>query len=138
MAAARPFPDEDAMHRTAERAFDLLEQTDWLEAFRAHPRIGDRETLRSRFRSTHEWSMEEQRGAAGAPDEVLDALEAGNQAYENRFGHIFIVCATGKTAAEMLSLLRSRLENDPATELRIAAAEQRKITYLRLEKLSVS
>ena len=93
------------------------------------------DALRDRFRNTAAWSAAEQAGVAGAGDGVLHALADGNRLYEVKFGYTFIVCATGKTAAEMLALLQQRLENDPEQELPIAAAEQAKITRLRLQKL---
>src|SRR5207245_11170454 len=99
---------------------------DWLQAFAAQPRIGA-SVADARARS-------EQSGVAGAGAETLARLAAGNRAYEERFGYIYIVCASGKSAAEMLAILESRLSNDPETELRIAAGEQRKIIRLRLEK----
>jgi allantoinase len=119
----------------SDRCFDRLERADWLEAFAGHPRIGDLESLRHRFASTADLAASEQAGARGASDKVLRALAQGNDDYERRFGHLFVVCATGKSAAEMLDLLLERMANDPATELRIAAGEQRKITRLRLQAL---
>jgi len=138
MIAARPFLAKERLFATAESTWNDLDPEDWREAFTHHPKIGDREALRARFASTRQWAEGEQAGAARASGETLDALAQANQAYEARFGHIFIVCATGKTAAEMLGLLRARLGNDPETELRIAAGEQAKITRLRLEKLLAS
>lgn len=135
MLAARPFADLEALHAAAGRAAEALGREDWLEAFAHHPRIGDVEALRSRFASTAAWAGAEQAGAAGAADATLRALADGNAAYEARFGYIFIVCATDKSADEMLALLRARLGNEPAAELAIAAGEQRRITRLRLEKL---
>ena len=108
---------------------------DWLEAFAAHPRIGDLDALRKKFASTANWCAGEQAGVAAADEAVLTALADGNRAYEARFGYIFIVCATGKSAAEMLAILTARLANDPEVELKVATAEQAKITRLRLEKL---
>ena len=135
MAGRRPYRDEAELFAVAEGLWPSLSRADWLEAFAHHPRIGDVEGLRKKFGATRAWAEGEQAGAAEASEEVLEALAEGNRAYEARFGYIFIVCATGKTAAEMLALLRARLPNDPETELRIAAEEQRKITRLRLEKL---
>ena len=132
MMARRPF-GRDAKLLSAARVewFALLEQ-DWLEAFSHHPPIGDRASLEARFPSTHDLSAKEQAGVSTARAEVIDALADANARYRDRFGFIFIVCATGKSAAEMLQLLRDRLNNDRATELRIAAEEQAKITALRL------
>ncbi len=138
MTAARPFRAKERLFATAEETWNHLDPEDWREAFAHHPKIGDKDALRARFASTRQWAEGEQAGAALASEEVLEALADGNQAYEARFGHIFIVCATGKTAAEMLALLRERLGNDPDEELRIAAGEQAKITRLRLEKLLAS
>jgi len=135
MRLRRPFADRAALFAAAEHAADALVRSDWLEAFSHHPRIGDRESLRARFAATAAWAAEEQQGARAASEEVLAALEQGNHAYEARFGYGFIVCATGRSADEMLAILTARLENDPDLELAIAAQEQRAITRLRLEKL---
>lgn len=108
---------------------------DWKEAFSHHPKIGDRASLEKKFGNAAQWSANEQSNVAGASKEILEALAKGNQEYETKFGYIFIVCATGKSAAEMLVLLQSRLPNDPEQEIEIAADEQNKITKLRLEKL---
>lgn len=135
MIASRPFTDRDALHAAADRAMAALESPDWLEAFAHHPRIGDVAALRTRFAATAAWAGREQAGAAQADEATLAALAAGNRDYEARFGHIFIVCATGLTAAEMLARLRARIGHDAAEELRIAAAEQAKITHLRIDKL---
>jgi len=136
MARLRPFDSEAAIFEAAERIWWGLARVDWLEAFAAHPKIGDLDALRTRFATTAAWSAREQRGAEGAPEEVLRELAEGNVWYEERFGHIFIVFATGKTAEEMLALLRLRLANDAEDELSIAAAEQAKITRLRLERIA--
>jgi 2-oxo-4-hydroxy-4-carboxy-5-ureidoimidazoline decarboxylase len=138
MMARRPFADAAALRAAADEVWSALSHGDWLEAFSHHPRIGDVEGLRARFASTRTWAEGEQAGARAASDEVLRALAEGNRAYEARFGHIFIVCATGKSAEEMLALLRARLPNDPVAEARVAAGEQAKITRLRLEKLLAS
>lgn len=135
MTSGRPHGGREGLLVAAERAFDGLEREDWLEAFSHHPRIGDREALAARFPATATWSASEQQGVAAAGEDVLDALVTANREYEARFGYIFIVCATGKNAAEMLGLLRQRLPNAKDRELEIAAAEQRKITAIRLDKL---
>src|SRR4051812_15270121 len=135
MTARWPFASAADVLRTATEIEAGLTRADWLEAFAAHPRIGDLGALRAKFAATADWAGREQAGVAGADEEVLRALAEGNREYEERFGHTFIVCATGKTAPEMLALLIERLNNDPETELRIATAEQAKITRLRLEKL---
>ncbi|MNT52311.1 OHCU decarboxylase [compost metagenome] len=119
----------------AEHIWRGLGPEDWKEAFEHHPRIGDLDSLKAKYANTRDWAAGEQSGAASAPEEVLQALAEGNQTYEAKFGHLFIVCATGKTAKEMLDLLQARLPNAPQVELGIAADEQRKITRLRLEKL---
>lgn len=135
MERGRPYADEPALLAAAERAFALLTREDWLEAFSHHPRIGDRGSLAARFPATAGWSASEQGGVRDAGEDVLDALLRGNREYETRFGHIFIVCASGLSSERMLALLRERLDNPPDRELRIAAAEQAKITRLRLQKL---
>ncbi|MBI5709919.1 MAG: 2-oxo-4-hydroxy-4-carboxy-5-ureidoimidazoline decarboxylase [Candidatus Eisenbacteria bacterium] len=135
MCEARPFADRAALLAAAERCAAALARADWLEAFAHHPRIGDRAALRERFASTAAWAGDEQRGAAAASGEVLAALAAANRAYEGKFGYIFVVCATGKSADEMLALLEARLGNEPGEELLVAAGEQLKIARLRLEKL---
>jgi 2-oxo-4-hydroxy-4-carboxy-5-ureidoimidazoline decarboxylase len=135
MTAGRPYADAQALFSAAERTLSALGREDWLDAFAHHPRIGDRAALAARFAGTRAWSASEQGGVATAGADVLDALAEGNRAYEERFGHVFLVCATGKSADEMLALLRERLSNAPEVELVVAAAEQAKITRLRLEKL---
>lgn len=130
MAAARPFEDGAALVRIGERLWWSLGQADWLEAFAAHPRIGARPAAEHGA-----WAGHEQRSTAGAGAALLTALAEANQAYADRFGFIYIVCASGRGADEMLADLRLRLERDPAAEVRTAAEEQAKITRLRLEKL---
>jgi 2-oxo-4-hydroxy-4-carboxy-5-ureidoimidazoline decarboxylase len=136
MTQARPFDSDGALYETADRIWWGLERADWLEAFAAHPKIGDLETLRAKFAATAAWAAHEQAGVEGAPDELLRELADLNRRYEARFGYIFIVCATGKTATEMLGLLKERLSNDAAREFPIAADEQAKITRIRLEKIA--
>lgn len=135
VAAARPFGTVAALMAVAEREWARASREDALEAFSHHPRIGDRDSLRARFPATHAWSGAEQSRVGEADDRVLDELASANRDYEARFGHIFIVCAAGKSASEMLDLLRSRLVNDPDAELNVATAEQMKITRLRLVRL---
>jgi hydroxyisourate hydrolase len=136
MVSRRPYADTADLLETADRVWSTLTPADWHEAFAAHPRIGEKkEDGEDRSRRWSHWSATEQSGAAGAHAAVHAELAEANRIYEDRFGHIFIVCATGKSAEEMLALLRQRLGNDPDPELRIAAEEQRKITRLRLEKL---
>lgn len=137
MLAERPYASTAAMLEAADRNWSELGGDDYLEAFSHHPQIGaDLAELERKFASTSTWAASEQAGAATADRATLEALRDGNRAYLERFGYIFIVCATGKSAAEMLALLRARLPNDPAEELPLAAAEQAKITKLRLEKLA--
>ena len=135
MTAGRPYADDDALLAAADRAWKVLEPDDWREAFAHHPRIGDRAALEARFAATRAWSAGEQGEVATAGTDLLDALAEGNRAYEARFGHVFLVCATGRTADEMLASLRERLPNAPEVELRVAADEQAKIMRLRLAKL---
>lgn len=130
-----PFQSEKECFDASDAAWSHCSETDWLEAFRHHPRIGDLESLRTRFATTRHLAGTEQAAVTTASDETLRSLKAMNEAYEQRFGFIFIVCATGKTAEEMLHLLEQRIGNDRTTELRNAAAEQHKITTLRLTKL---
>jgi len=135
----RPFASSEALFKAAAGVWTQMEKADMLEAFAHHPEIGSNlEALRQRFAATAAWASAEQAGVAGADDDTLEALRDGNVRYRETFGYVFLVCASGKTAAEMLALLRARLPNDPDTELRVAAAEQAKITRLRLEKLSAS
>ncbi len=134
MLARRPFRSRIDLLTAAREEWFALEPRDWREAFTQHPRIGDRHALAARFPTTHALSAREQAGVDEAPASVLDALAAANGAYEERFGHTFIVCATGKSASEMLALLRERLQNEPARELGVAAEEQAKITAIRLER----
>ena len=128
MAHARPFDSVDAMRARGDEIWCALSTTDWLEAFSAHPKIGER-------RSVSAWSAVEQAGMQSADDEVRTRLAALNAEYEARFGYIFIMCATDKTSSQMLALLEARMTNDPDRELLIAAEEQRKIAALRLAKL---
>lgn len=135
MLAARPFATPDALYRAAEEAFAPLREADWLEAFRAHPKIGAQADLAKRFATTAHWASQEQAGVQNATDSVLTTLSTLNETYHARFGFVFLICATGKTAREMLHHLEARIGNDRATELQIAAEEQKKITALRLQKL---
>lgn len=130
-----PYANAQQVLMLAEQIADQLDESDWLEAFSHHPQIGDISALREKFAATADLAGQEQAGSVDADEATLQALAAGNQAYRDKFGFIFIVCATGKTAAEMLGLLQERLNHDRDTEVRLAAAEQRKITRLRLEQL---
>ena len=135
MADARPFGDADDLFARADGTWRALGEADWLEAFRSHPRIGENKAEAGQTGREQAWSAGEQAGMTSAAAATRAALAEGNRAYEARFGHIYIVCATGRSADEMLALLRSRLANDAATEIRVAAEEQRKITRIRLQKL---
>ena len=134
MLADRPFGSMQRLLETADAAWRACSPDDWKEAFSHHPRIGERNLQQAGFASTRHLSETEQAGVAGVAEDVIADLEEANRLYENRFGYVFIVCATGKSAAEMLALLRVRLSNELATEIQIAAAEQAKITALRLKK----
>ena len=118
-----------------ERVWRELGREDWLEAFRAHPKIGERRAAAPAGEDARRWSEGEQSRARATSTETLDALAQANREYEEKFGFIFIVCATGKSAEEMLSTLRARMRNDAETELRVAAEEQWRITELRIKKL---
>ncbi len=133
--ASRPFAAPAAVLTAADTAAEAVGPDDWREAFRHHPPIGERTSERRQSEAAQSLSEREQAGAQHASSSDLAALAQGNRAYQDRFGYVFIVCATGKTVPEMLAMLRDRLTNDPDTELRIAAGEQRRITRLRLERL---
>lgn len=138
MATARPFSNVESLHRTADDIMDDLTDEEWLEAFACHPQIGDLNSLRMKYAGNREWSAGEQAGVKAADEQVVHELAAGNTAYKAKFGFIFIVCATGKSAAEMLDGLRSRLPLSYAEELVNASREQRKITHLRIDKMEIS
>ena len=135
MMARRPFGSSETLLADARDVWFSLTPADWQEAFADHPKIGDGDALKKKFAETRHLAAREQAGVETASDEILEALEHGNREYEEKFGYIFIVCATGLTAEQMLERLRARLHNDPWTELPIAAEEQSKITALRLSKL---
>jgi 2-oxo-4-hydroxy-4-carboxy-5-ureidoimidazoline decarboxylase len=127
MAALRPFRNEAELFQAAESAWWELSSPDWLEAFSHHPRIGER--------SKDAWASQEQAGARDASAKIKDELAKWNIEYERRFGFVFLICATGKPAGEMLAQMEQRMNHEPAAELKVAAGEQAKITRLRLEKL---
>jgi 2-oxo-4-hydroxy-4-carboxy-5-ureidoimidazoline decarboxylase len=135
VAARLPLESRDALLAAADAEWARAGREDILEAFSHHPRIGGKDALRAKFAATRSWSQGEQSKVSEASEEILDGLERGNAEYETKFGYIFIVCAAGKSAPEMLALLRARLPNTPDAELKVAAGEQAKITRLRLEKL---
>lgn len=134
MLRERPFREGARLERMIDRAFAALEKDDWLEAFAAHPRIGEKKERLQAFAHADD-SEREQSGVRGAHAATLAALADGNRRYEEKFDHVFLVCATGKTADQMLAILRSRLANTPEAELRVAAAELAKIARLRLAEL---
>lgn len=127
LLARRPWTSENHLQSEAEQVWFSLSAQDWLEAFSAHPKIGER--------SSDRWSAQEQNGMAQARQATTEAIQRMNTAYERRFGYIFIICATGKTAEEMRDALAQRLSHQPEDELSIAAIEQAKIMHLRLKKL---
>ncbi|MFY9802840.1 MAG: allantoicase [Candidatus Acidiferrales bacterium] len=133
--ARRPFSDAAGLYDAADDAWSPLKRKDWLQAFRAHPAIGGTKAAAKQSAAARNWSAGEQSLAQKAPQETLAVLAAANQAYQTAFGHVFLICATGKTSDEILKSLQERLANDPQVELRIAADEQKKIARLRLEKL---
>jgi 2-oxo-4-hydroxy-4-carboxy-5-ureidoimidazoline decarboxylase len=135
MVARRPFRTRDAMFSAADEVWRSLDAADWREAFSHHPRIGERTGAVPQSERARAWSGGEQAGMHDAAAELRTALARANAVYEARFGYICIICATGKSAEELLAITRARLENAPLVELRVAEEEQRKITRLRLEKL---
>jgi 2-oxo-4-hydroxy-4-carboxy-5-ureidoimidazoline decarboxylase len=130
-----PADDMVELLEDAEEQWWKCSEDDWKEAFTHHPKIGDVESLAKKFASTAQWASGEQSAVSAANKETIEALAGGNRLYEEKFGYIFIVCATGKSAEEMLGLLHARLPNSPEEEIKIAADEQNKITKLRIEKL---
>ena len=135
MAGVRPFATEAQLVTQSNAVWWSLNSDDWLEAFRGHPKIGEKKAAASSSLEAQKWSEQEQAGIANTGHTTTKVLADLNSEYERIFGYIYIVCATGKTSEEMLASLRERLRNDPATELRTAAGEQAKITQLRLKKL---
>ena len=135
MAQSRPFADMDSLIKTTDKHWQASTEADFLQAFDGHPEIGDVSTLREKYKNTAASAGHEQSGVNSATEETLRALAKGNKDYKDKFGFIFIVCASGKTADEMLALLEARLPNTREQELANGAEEQRKITHLRLEKL---
>jgi OHCU decarboxylase len=135
MVARRPFVGEADLLEAADKTWSALAREDWLEAFLHHPPIGQTRAGTKQSATASLWSAKEQSSAQKAAPQVLRALAEQNRAYAEQFGYVFLICATGKTSVEILDAVRQRLPNDPDTELRVAAEEQRKITRLRLEKL---
>ena len=131
----RPYASLEQLLAKANDVWWSLNEADWLEAFRSHPKIGERKAANAVSAQSQQWSAQEQQGVQNAAQQTIDKLAQLNLNYEKKFGFIFIVCATGKSSDEILALLEQRLPNDASTELPIAAAEQAKITELRLLKL---
>jgi len=137
-ATGRPYDTLEILLAASNDIWWSLDRSDWLEAFCSHPKIGEKKAADKVSAQSQQWSGQEQSGVAHATQNTVDSLAALNEDYEQKFGFIFIVCATGKTSDEMLSVLRERLQHDREAELPIAAAEQGKITELRLKKLLTS
>ncbi len=135
MVRERPFANQGALQAYAIEAWQQLEEPDFLQAFEGHPQIGNVDTLRARFANTKALAADEQSGVNVASEKTLKALAEGNKQYLEQNGFIFIVCASGKTADEMLTLLEERLQHSRDQELRIAVEQQSRITALRLDKL---
>lgn len=135
MVAARPFDSAQSVMTTSDEVWDKAETADWHEAFSHHPRIGETTAAAAQTSRAASWSSSEQGAVSASSETVQQKLAAANRQYESRFGHIYIVCATGKSADQMLVTARQRLSNDTETELRVAAGEQGKITRLRLERV---
>ena len=134
MAARRPIVDEAALVAASDAVWNSLREGDWIEAFQSHPRIGESHGPPAASRQSAAWSRTEQQQVALAEEEVKLALAEGNRAYEKRFHRIFILCASGKSANEILEILQRRLQNNDKTELHEAAEQQRQIAQIRLKK----
>jgi 2-oxo-4-hydroxy-4-carboxy-5-ureidoimidazoline decarboxylase len=133
MVAQRPIASANELFAAGDAEWQGMEEADWMEAFSCHPRIGERKAAPARAKSV-DWSSQEQASTAHAAERVLAELAEGNALYEQRYGFTYIVCATGKSAAEMLAILKRRLKSDHETELREAAEQQRQILQIRLRK----
>ena len=133
MAALRPFKSVEQLSEAADRVWSTMKETDWMEAFACHPRIGEHKAIHASARSAA-WSRQEQSSANSARAQILAELAEGNAQYEERYGFTYIVCATAKSAEEMLLILKRRLLSDRAIELREAAEQQRQIMQIRLGK----
>ncbi len=134
MAARRPYADEQSLFATADAVWQHLPEADWLEAFRSHPRIGEKHAQDKVTAASAAWSSSEQSQMKEADAAILLRMQKGHREYEQRFGRIFIICASQKQPAEMLALLEQRLHNDPATEMLESAGQQQQIMQLRLRK----
>ena len=128
-----PFVSIEDLKISSDRIWFSCSEKDWLEAFSHHPKIGQKPN--EKFNSTKEWAEQEQSNVKNANQIVLAELAEANRLYDKKFGYKFIICATGKSATEILEILNERLNNQPAKELHIAAGEQNKITHLRIDKL---
>jgi len=130
-----PFQSLQDLKICSDKAWLSCTEKDWMEAFSHHPKIGEKAGENKKHSSTKEWAEQEQSGVNDAGQTILVELAEANKTYESKYGYIFIVCAAGKSAAEMLALLKNRLNNDPEKEMHIAAGEQNKITHLRIDKI---
>ena len=135
LASFIPFNSVDDLLAASDKIWSQVSENDVLEAFQHHPKIGDLKSLEKKFASTKEWASGEQAAVNAASKSMIESLASGNEKYEKKFGFIFVVCATGKSAQEMLELLVHRLPNNRSDEIKIAAAEQNKITHIRITKL---
>jgi len=133
LASQRPFASEDALFKAADEVWATMQQEDWMQAFRAHPRIGERKAVHASAQSSA-WSRQEQASAGASEERILAALARCQVRYESEFGFPFIICATGKSADDILTILGRRLDGYPQDELREAAEQQRQITQIRLRK----
>jgi 2-oxo-4-hydroxy-4-carboxy-5-ureidoimidazoline decarboxylase len=134
LAAMRPFAEEQILFAAADHCWQHLPQAEWLEAFRSHPRIGEQHAQNQTTATSAAWSRSEQSQMKEADAAILQRMREGHREYEERFGRIFIVCASGKQPAELLRILERRLTSDPAQELQESAAQQQQIMQLRLRK----
>jgi 2-oxo-4-hydroxy-4-carboxy-5-ureidoimidazoline decarboxylase len=133
MVARRPISDLTSLSATADHVWERMEEPDWMEAFACHPRIGE-QTAQHASEQSAAWSTQEQSSTAAATVGLLTEVAEMNSLYEERFGFTYIVCATGKSVEEMLSIVKRRFANDRETELREAAEQQRRILQIRLRK----
>jgi 2-oxo-4-hydroxy-4-carboxy-5-ureidoimidazoline decarboxylase len=134
LASARPIEDEESLIETSSSIWRTLPEEAWQEALDSHPRIGQNHAQAHATEQSLRWSAKEQRAALSKDEAAKLVLEDANRRYEERFGRIFIVCASGKTSTEILAILEARMQNDPATELHEAVEQQRQITQLRLHR----
>lgn len=130
-----PLTSIDELKNASDKIWFSLSETDWKESFTNHPKIGDVNSLKKKFASTANWASDEQAGVQSAEEQTLIELKKDNDEHKKKFGYTFIVCASGKSAGELLSLLKARLKNSPQEEIKIAMQEQNKITHLRIDKL---